>query len=65
MSPMSSGDHKWLEDLIALARKRSFSKAALTRHVTQPQFSRRIRFEPGALIGWHRHWANAARLAMG
>ncbi len=40
---MSSIDHKWLEDFIALARERSFSKAALTRHVTQPQFSRRIR----------------------
>jgi LysR family transcriptional regulator, hypochlorite-specific transcription factor HypT len=40
---MSSVDHKWLEDFIALARERSFSKAALTRHVTQPQFSRRIR----------------------
>jgi LysR family transcriptional regulator, hypochlorite-specific transcription factor HypT len=43
MSLMSSIDHKWLEDFIALARERSFSKAALTRHVTQPQFSRRIR----------------------
>ena len=40
---MSSVDHKWLEDFIALARERSFSRAALTRHVTQPQFSRRIR----------------------
>ncbi len=40
---MSSVDHKWLDDFIALARERSFSKAALTRHVTQPQFSRRIR----------------------
>jgi LysR family transcriptional regulator, hypochlorite-specific transcription factor HypT len=40
---MSSIDHKWLEDFIALARERSFSKAALVRHVTQPQFSRRIR----------------------
>jgi LysR family transcriptional regulator, hypochlorite-specific transcription factor HypT len=40
---MSNVDHKWLEDFIALARERSFSKAALTRHVTQPQFSRRIR----------------------
>ena len=36
-------DHKWLEDFIALARERSFSKAAEFRHVTQPQFSRRIR----------------------
>ena len=40
---MSSVDHKWLEDFIALARERSFSKAAQSRHVTQPQFSRRIR----------------------
>ena len=40
---MSNIDHKWLEDFIALARERSFSKAALARHVTQPQFSRRIR----------------------
>lgn len=36
-------DHKWLEDFIALARERSFSRAAEQRHVTQPQFSRRIR----------------------
>ena len=36
-------DHKWLEDLLALARERNFSKAAAQRHVTQPQFSRRIR----------------------
>ncbi|WP_431099077.1 LysR family transcriptional regulator [Polaromonas aquatica] len=36
-------DHKWLEDFIALARERSFSRAAELRHVTQPQFSRRIR----------------------
>lgn len=36
-------DHKWLEDLLMLARERSFSKAAQLRHVTQPQFSRRIR----------------------
>lgn len=36
-------DHKWLEDFIALAREKSFSKAAEQRHVTQPQFSRRIR----------------------
>jgi LysR family transcriptional regulator, hypochlorite-specific transcription factor HypT len=33
---------KWLEDLLALERERSFSKAAAVRHVTQPQFSRRI-----------------------
>jgi LysR family transcriptional regulator, hypochlorite-specific transcription factor HypT len=36
-------DHKWLEDFVALARERNFSKAAEQRHVTQPQFSRRIR----------------------
>ncbi len=36
-------DHKWLEDFIALAREKSFSKAADLRHVTQPQLSRRIR----------------------
>ena len=36
-------DHKWLEDFVLLARERSFSKAAQLRHVTQPQFSRRIR----------------------
>ena len=36
-------DHKWLEDFLTLARERNFSKAAVLRHVTQPQFSRRIR----------------------
>ena len=36
-------DYKWLEDFVALARDRSFSRAAEQRHVTQPQFSRRIR----------------------
>ena len=36
-------DHKWLEDFLVLARERNFSKAAVLRHVTQPQFSRRIR----------------------
>ena len=36
-------DHKWLEDFLVLARERNFSKAASLRHVTQPQFSRRIR----------------------
>lgn len=36
-------DHKWLEDFCALAAERSFSRAALARHVTQPQFSRRIK----------------------
>ncbi len=34
---------KWLEDFIALAEDRSFSKAADTRNVTQSAFSRRIR----------------------
>jgi LysR family transcriptional regulator, hypochlorite-specific transcription factor HypT len=43
MQIMSGVDHKWFEDFIALARERSFSKAAQSRHVTQPQFSRRIR----------------------
>ena len=36
-------DHKWLEDFLMLARERNFSKASALRHVTQPQFSRRIR----------------------
>lgn len=36
-------DHKWLEDFVVLARERSFSRAAHLRHVTQPQFSRRIK----------------------
>jgi LysR family transcriptional regulator, hypochlorite-specific transcription factor HypT len=36
-------DHKWLEDFIMLAHVKSFSKAAELRHITQPQFSRRIR----------------------
>jgi LysR family transcriptional regulator, hypochlorite-specific transcription factor HypT len=36
-------DHKWLEDFVMLARERNFSRAASLRHVTQPQFSRRIR----------------------
>lgn len=33
---------KWLEDFIALAETRSFSRAAQMRHITQPAFSRRI-----------------------
>jgi LysR family transcriptional regulator, hypochlorite-specific transcription factor HypT len=36
-------DYKWLEDFMALAGERNFSRAAQLRHVTQPQFSRRIR----------------------
>jgi DNA-binding transcriptional LysR family regulator len=39
---------KWLEDFIALSENCSFSKAAETRYVTQPAFSRRIR----ALENW-------------
>ena len=35
-------DTKWLEDFIALAETRNFSRAAQLRHVTQPAFSRRI-----------------------
>ncbi|MFC3608209.1 LysR substrate-binding domain-containing protein [Stutzerimonas tarimensis] len=34
---------KWLEDFVALAATRSFSRAAERRFVTQPAFSRRIR----------------------
>ena len=32
----------WLEDFLALAERRNFSRAAEARHVTQPAFSRRI-----------------------
>lgn len=34
---------RWLEDFIALARTRHFSRAAEERNVTQPTFSRRIK----------------------
>ena len=34
---------RWLEDFIALARTRHFSRAADDQHVTQPTFSRRIK----------------------
>jgi DNA-binding transcriptional LysR family regulator len=34
---------KWLEDLVVLLEEKSFTRAALRRHVTQPAFSRRIR----------------------
>jgi DNA-binding transcriptional LysR family regulator len=34
---------KWLKDYLALVEQGSFSKAAATRFVTQPAFSRRIR----------------------
>ena len=39
---------KWLEDFIALAQTRSFTRAAELRHVTHPAFGRRIR----ALEAW-------------
>lgn len=41
-------DLKWLEDLVALARTGSLSRAAALRHVTHPAFGRRIR----ALEAW-------------
>jgi LysR family transcriptional regulator, hypochlorite-specific transcription factor HypT len=34
---------KWLEDLIALAQTRNFTRAAQLRHVTHPAFGRRIK----------------------
>lgn len=39
----------WLEDFLALAEVGNFSRAAATRHVTQPAFSRRIRSLEGAM----------------
>ncbi len=39
---------KWMEDFIALAQERSFTRAAELRHVTHPAFGRRIR----ALEAW-------------
>jgi DNA-binding transcriptional LysR family regulator len=36
-------DLNWLEDFLALAEHRNFSRAAEARNVTQPAFSRRIR----------------------
>lgn len=39
---------RWLEDFIALAQERSFTRAAELRHITHPAFGRRIR----ALEGW-------------
>jgi DNA-binding transcriptional LysR family regulator len=36
-------DLKLFEDLVALARERSFVRAAEARHVTHPAFGRRIR----------------------
>lgn len=38
----------WLEDFLALAEARNFSRAADARHVTQPAFSRRVK----AFEGW-------------
>lgn len=43
-----SMDTTWLEDFLMLAEQRSFSRAADSRNVTQPAFSRRIR----ALEDW-------------
>ena len=40
---------KWLEDFIALAETRSFSRAAQLRHITQPAFSRRIQALEGGV----------------
>lgn len=36
-------DIRWLEDFLALAEIRHFSKAAEARHITQPAFGRRIK----------------------
>lgn len=33
----------WLEDFLTLAQQRNFSRAAETRHISQPAFSRRVR----------------------
>ena len=35
-------DTKWLEDFVALAETRSFTRSAQVRHVTQSALSRRI-----------------------
>lgn len=48
---------KWLEDWVALAQTRSFSRAAELRHVTHPAFGRRIK----AL----EDWAGAALVERG
>lgn len=36
-------EFKWLEDFVAVARSGNFSRAAETRNVTQPAFSRRLK----------------------
>ena len=36
-------EFKWLEDFLAVADSGNFSRAAETRHVTQPAFSRRLK----------------------
>ena len=41
-------DTNWLEDFLALAELKNFSRAADVRNVTQPAFSRRVR----ALEDW-------------
>jgi DNA-binding transcriptional LysR family regulator len=48
---------KWLEDLIALADTRSFTRAAELRHVTHPAFGRRIK--------GLEQWAGVALVARG
>jgi len=48
ISTVAGMEAKWLEDFIALAETRSFSRAAELRHITQPAFSRRIQ----ALEAW-------------
>lgn len=40
---MNNIETKWLEDFLALAELRNFSRAAEHRNVTQPAFSRRIK----------------------
>jgi LysR family transcriptional regulator, hypochlorite-specific transcription factor HypT len=46
--PASPMELNWLEDFLALAEHRNFSRAAEARHITQPAFSRRIQ----ALESW-------------
>ena len=41
--PLNNIESKWLEDFLALAEQRNFSRAAQSRNVTQPAFGRRIR----------------------